>query len=181
MSFTPEMKTPTDLPQHPATTPGVNGSPHLGSLSSPAPSANGHAARALPGSGRRRPGWVLPVIALGGFLVLGSGIAALDSTQQQEGRHDVILHPVKYEDLQLTVVEKGTLESAENKDVVCRVKAGAKGQGGYATSINWVIDDGSMVNEGQLLMILDDSALQDQLRAQKIVVDTALAAKLKAE
>jgi multidrug efflux pump subunit AcrA (membrane-fusion protein) len=124
---------------------------------------------------------VLPVIALGGFLILGGGIAALVYTQQEEGRPDVLLHPVKYEDLQLTVVEKGTLESAENKDVVCRVKAGAKGQGGYATSINWVIDDGSMVNEGQLLMILDDSALQDQLRAQKIVVDTALAAKIKAE
>ena len=78
----------------------------------------------------------------------------------------------------MTVTEKGTLESAENADVVCRVKAGSKG---YGSTINWVIADGSLVDKGQLLMILDDSALQEQLRSQKIVRDTALAEKIKAE
>jgi HlyD family secretion protein len=66
--------------------------------------------------------------------------------------------------------------------VICKVRAGSKGAGsGFATSINWVIEDGAKVKAGQLLMILDDSALQDQLRAQKITLDTALAAKIKAE
>ena len=79
------------------------------------------------------------------------------------------------------MTEKGTLESAQNVDVICMVKAGAKGQGGYSTSIKWVIDDGSKVEPGQLLMILDDSALQDQYRDQKIKLDQKLAEKVKAE
>ena len=75
--------------------------------------------------------------------------------------------------LQVSVVERGTLESAENKDVVCRVKAGSKGT--FASTIRWVIDDGTLVTKGQLLIELDDSALQDQFRAQSIVVEKAKA------
>jgi HlyD family secretion protein len=81
------------------------------------------------------------------------------------------LHKVRPEPLQVTVVERGTLESAENREVVCQVKAGAKGT--YASTIRWVIDDGSMVSKNQLLMELDDSALQEQYRAQSIVVEKA--------
>ncbi|MDB5308932.1 MAG: HlyD family secretion protein [Gemmataceae bacterium] len=93
-------------------------------------------------------------------------------------RPDVLLHTVKRENLNITVTEKGTIESADNRDVVCKVRAGSKG---FATSINWVIDDGSKVKKDQLLMLLDDSALQDQHRTQKILVDTALSAKVTAD
>jgi multidrug efflux pump subunit AcrA (membrane-fusion protein) len=93
-------------------------------------------------------------------------------------RPDVLLHTVKRESLNVTVTEKGTLESAENRDVICKVRAGTKG---FATSINWVIDDGSKVKKGEPLMFLDDSSLQDQFRAQKIAVDTAYSAKVTAD
>ena len=85
---------------------------------------------------------------------------------------------MKKEDLNLVVTEKGTVESAENRDVTCKVKAGSKG---FASTINWVIDDGSLVRAGDLILILDDSALQDQLRDQGIKVDTANAARVKAD
>jgi multidrug efflux pump subunit AcrA (membrane-fusion protein) len=111
-------------------------------------------------------------------LVAGGALLTFYLTRTPTVRPDVILHKVKKEDLNVTVTEKGTLESADNKDVVCRVRAGSKG---FASTINWVIDDGSKVKKGDLLMILDDSALQDQLRDQKIKVDTALAAKIQAE
>jgi HlyD family secretion protein len=93
-------------------------------------------------------------------------------------RADVLLHTVKREPLTVSVTEKGTLESADNRDIVCKVRAGTKG---YASTINWVIDDGSRVKPGQLLMILDDSALKDQEDDQAIKVQTALATKVKAE
>ena len=70
-------------------------------------------------------------------------------------RPDLLLHTVKHESLNLTVVERGTLESADNKDVICRVKAGSKGN--YATTIKWVIDDGTLVTRGRPIMILDSS------------------------
>lgn len=110
---------------------------------------------------------------------IGGGAAAYAFFYRSNGeRPDVLLHKVKKDDLNVTVTEKGTLESADNRDVVCKVRAGSKG---YASSINWVVDDGTYVKKGQLLMILDDSDFQDRFRDQKIKVDTALADKLNAE
>jgi HlyD family secretion protein len=109
----------------------------------------------------------------------GSGIwlyvAGLRTT-----RADLLTHTVRYDKLQLSVVERGALESAENSDVVCRVKAGTKGST-VATTIKWVIDDGSHVKRGQLLAELDDSGLQEQLKTEKITVDQARAAWVQAE
>ncbi|MBA4186849.1 MAG: hypothetical protein C0467_02405 [Planctomycetaceae bacterium] len=93
-------------------------------------------------------------------------------------RPDVILHTVKKETLNVTVTEKGTLESADSREIVCRVRAGSKG---FATTIKDVIEDGTRVKPGQLLMVLDDSALRDQEESQSIVFQTASAAKVKAE
>ncbi len=93
-------------------------------------------------------------------------------------RADVLLHTVKREPLVVTVAEKGTLESAGNRDIVCKVRAGSKG---FASTINWVIDDGSRVKPGQLLMLLDSSALMDQRDAQRIAYETARANKVRAE
>jgi HlyD family secretion protein len=77
---------------------------------------------------------------------------------------------VKKERLQLAIVERGALESAENSDIVCRVKQGKKST---ATTIKWVIDDGSQVVKGQKLVELDDSALQEDLKDQLIKVNKA--------
>ena len=90
-------------------------------------------------------------------------------------RADVLLHTVKREPLLVSVAEKGTLESADNNDIVCRVRAGSKG---FASTINWVIDDGTRVKPGQLLMLLDDSALKDQEDQKQIELVNAQANKL---
>jgi multidrug efflux pump subunit AcrA (membrane-fusion protein) len=110
--------------------------------------------------------------------VLG-GVAYFGKGMFQTARPDLITHVVKPEMLSVTVVERGTLESADNKDVICKVKAGSKAS--FASTIKWVIDDGSVVSKGQLLMELDDSALQDQLRSQLIVVEKARAEWIKAD
>jgi len=87
---------------------------------------------------------------------------------------------VKKEKLQFLIVERGALESAENSDIVCRVKAGAKGST-VSTTIKWVIDDGTRVDKGQLLVQLDDSGLQEQLKNQNNTVNQAKAALVSAE
>jgi HlyD family secretion protein len=81
--------------------------------------------------------------------------------------------------LSLTVVERGTLESAENKDVICKVKS--RSASVPASTIKWVIDDGTQVTKDQIVMELDSSALEDQLRSQKVLVDQARALMVKAE
>ena len=111
---------------------------------------------------------VAVVAGTGGYFALRDG----------KGKQNVLTHKVKREDVNVVVTEKGTVESAENRDVICKVRAGNKG---FATSINWVIEDGARVQAGDLILVLDDSALQDQLRAQLITLDTANANKVKAE
>jgi multidrug efflux pump subunit AcrA (membrane-fusion protein) len=124
---------------------------------------------------RRRRSW-LPYLALGLLLALGAvGLAAalglagdVFPSLFPSSRPDLITHKVRSEYLQVTVVERGTLESAQNMDLVCKVKAGSKGT--FASTIRWVIDDGSIVQKGQLLMELDDSALDEQLRTLSFAV-----------
>ena len=97
------------------------------------------------------------------YLLMGSNAKVLD----------VVTHTVKKEPLELTIVERGTLESSENSDVYCRVKARSQGSN-VASSIRWVIDDGTFVKRGQLLVELDDSFLIEQLNDQKIKVEQAM-------
>ena len=123
--------------------------------------------------------WIAPLI-IGGVLLLATiGVAGwwffLRATPT---RADVLLHTVKREPLTVTVTEKGTLESAGNRDITCKVRAGTKG---FASTINEVIDDGTRVKPGQLLMILDDSDLADQRDLKLIDYQTNLNNKIKAE
>lgn len=119
----------------------------------------------------------LILAAVAGLTIAGAGVAYF-VFRDGKGKQNVLLHKVKREDINVVVVEKGTVESAENRDVICRVKAGNKG---FASTINWVIEDGARVQAGDLILVLDDSALQDQLRTQAIGVDQANANKVKAE
>lgn len=84
------------------------------------------------------------------------------------------------EKLQLSIVERGALESAENSEIVCRVKASSKGST-VSTTIKWIIDDGAQVVRGERLIELDDSGLQDQLKDQNNKVNDARAKYIEAE
>src|SRR5262249_37227761 len=95
-------------------------------------------------------------------------------------RVDLVTHKVRPERLELTVVERGALESTDNRDVYCRVKSGAKNST-VATTIKMVIDDGSHVKNDQLLVELDDSCLDEQLRTEKIALDKSESDKIQAE
>ncbi|MBM3997099.1 MAG: hypothetical protein FJ303_23555 [Planctomycetes bacterium] len=85
-----------------------------------------------------------------------------------------LTYTVKKEILRVTIVERGNLESAENSDIVCRVKAKTQG-GTIASTIKWVIDDGTQVKAGDLVVDLDDSGFQEQLKTQKNTVNKARA------
>jgi HlyD family secretion protein len=73
-------------------------------------------------------------------------------------------------DVTLTFVEKGELEAARNTEIICQVRASGRGSTA-ASSIKWVIDDGSRVKKGDLLMLLEDASLREQLNNQHIVVE----------
>lgn len=78
--------------------------------------------------------------------------------------------PLTRGDVVLTLVEKGELEAARNTEIVCLVRASGRGSQS-ASSIKWVIDDGSKVKKGDLLFLLEDASLREQLNNQHIVVE----------
>jgi HlyD family secretion protein len=79
---------------------------------------------------------------------------------------------VKKELLRVTIIERGSLESAENGDITCRVKAGTKGSTN-ASIIKWIIDEGSAVKAGDPVIDLDDSGYQDDLKTKRNNVNRA--------
>lgn len=164
---------PLDLtPLHPATSP-AKPSTGFGAL----PSAQGGRAR-----NTTSLGWKIVKFGLFGlvglFLLVGLAYAVVGNPFKR-GHSELLTHTIRRESLPLSIVERGGLESAENRDVVCRVKARTQGQA--ASNFKWVIDDGTVVKKGDLLADLDDSALEDQLKNQKIVVDKAEADKIQTE
>jgi len=75
--------------------------------------------------------------------------------------------------VRITVTEDGNLESASNVDVRCEVAGGS--------TILWIVEDGKQVAQGDVLVRLDQSVIQDQLNEQKIAFNKAKALKIQAE
>lgn len=148
-------------------------------MTSPAPSparpARKAAARRSPV--RRLTVTLLTLLGVAGLA--GAGYVLFGPKAGATARPDLILHKVKLEALPVSVVGKGALESADNRDIVCKVKAGSKGT--FSSTIKWVIDDGSIVAKGQLLIELDDSALEESRKLQSIAVEKAKADWVKAD
>jgi HlyD family secretion protein len=80
----------------------------------------------------------------------------------------------------VAIVERGSLESAKNSDIICTVRSGNKGSTN-STTIKWVVDPGVDVKKGDKLIDLDDSGLQESLKTQNITVDTNKALWVQAE
>jgi len=81
--------------------------------------------------------------------------------------------PLARGDVIYTIVEKGELEAARNTEVVCQVRASGRGSNA-ASSIKWVIDDGSRVHKGDLLVELEDASIREQLDTERIAVEGKL-------
>ncbi len=74
------------------------------------------------------------------------------------------------------VLEQGEVESSSNVEIICEVKS----RNSSGTAILWVIDEGSLVKKGDLLVQLDKSALEQELKQQKTIVNSANAAVISA-
>jgi RND family efflux transporter MFP subunit len=116
------------------------------------------------------------VIALGLAVMLGIAGVVVSSVPGMSkpikslfasSNSDVITYVVRSGPLPITVVEKGTLESSDNKDAYCLVE----GQ----TTIIKILPEGTPVKKGDLVCELDSASLNDQLVNQKITTESAKA------
>lgn len=158
-------------PPNLAATPAVSSPPEL------------PASRSVPSSLRPGPSSLPPTPPSSRPLKIIAGLSAIALllaaflgwwffTSGRAVRGDLLTHPVRRERLEMTIVERGALESAKNADIVCNVKSGAKGSS-FATTIKAVIDDGTHVEKGEVVMELDKSGLEDQLQNHRILLTQA--------
>jgi hypothetical protein len=68
--------------------------------------------------------------------------------------------PLERGTIVFTVVEKGELEAVRNTEVICRVRN--KPGTWFATTLKWIIEDGTRVRKGDVVARLEDSALREQ-------------------
>jgi HlyD family secretion protein len=78
----------------------------------------------------------------------------------------ILLHSVELTDFEAFITEPGDVASSSNIEVRCRVRS----RGSAGTSILNICDEGIPVKPGEFLLQFDDSVLQQDSLAQKIVV-----------
>jgi multidrug efflux pump subunit AcrA (membrane-fusion protein) len=76
-------------------------------------------------------------------------------------------HKVGRGDLVVTIEERGEIGSVNNTPIVCKVRNNERGT---ASTIKWLVDDGSAVKRGDKVAELDDTLLRDQVRTQETMV-----------
>ncbi|WP_068258193.1 HlyD family secretion protein [Rubripirellula obstinata] len=119
-----------------------------------------------------RRGKVVGVLAIGlvlATIIGGIGYRVLSAPKSGVNQADLITQVASRGSFDHIVLEQGEIESSRNKEIVCEVKS--RGQGGVA--ILWVVDEGTLVKEGDKLVELDTSQLELELKTQKIEVITA--------
>ena len=90
---------------------------------------------------------VVAVVAVAAALIPGAGSSLQIAP--------LLTHTITRGELVVTVTEQGTLESAENTEIKCKVR----GQ----NTIIWVIESGSVVKPGDELVRLDTLAIEDAI------------------
>ena len=99
-------------------------------------------------------------------LVGGSGWWFADSYyDEQDGPS--LTAKVRRGDLQVTVLEQGTLESSENTEVKCRIRGWSK--------VTWIVESGAEVQEGEELVRIDTKRVEDAISLHTTDTHTARA------
>jgi multidrug resistance efflux pump len=98
--------------------------------------------------------------------VIGIIIVVARAQSKEDARGLVLLHSVEQGDFEAFVTEPGDVASSSNVEVRCRVKS----RGSPGAPILRICEEGTRVKPGDFLIQFDDSVLQNELLAQKIVV-----------
>ena len=99
--------------------------------------------------------WRLGILGLGLVAALVWAAVRLPGVSHPRETGPVQTHTITREDLLVTITEQGTLESSDNTEIKCRVRG--------ESTVNWVIEGGTVVKPGDELVRLDTLALEDAI------------------
>jgi len=109
-----------------------------------------HQRHSRQGSRRKRV-----LLAIGTLAVLALSALLMPRTGSSSQIGPVLTHTITRGDLIVTITERGTLESADNTKIKCRVR----GQ----NTIIWVVETGTEVEPGDELVKLDTLVIEDAI------------------
>ena len=92
----------------------------------------------------------------------------------------MLFHTVQQGDLAITVTERGNLESQDQIEVRCEVDD-LEGDQIHGTPILFIVPNGAVVEEGDLLVELDSSGLRERLDRQILDTDRARSEQIQAK
>ena len=95
------------------------------------------------------------VVALLGIATIGFFSYSDAGSQQSNQLADVLTHKVGRQALTVSITEQGTLESRENVEVKCKVRG--------ENTVIWVVENGSVVEKGDVLVRLDTLQIEDTI------------------
>jgi HlyD family secretion protein len=125
----------------------------------------------------RRSRWfvlvVMTLLAGGGYV----GYKQLFASDADDGVSHYLTAEVKRDVFLHEVVERGDVDSSSNVEVRCEVRSRASA----GTSILEIVPEGTHVKEGDFLVRLDDSNLQNEVILQQISVQNSEAAVIQAQ
>jgi HlyD family secretion protein len=122
----------------------------------------------------RRRFWIKAiavVVVVGGLIAAAGAVATRTMPESYDGA--TLAHTITRGDLFVTVIEQGTLESSNNVEVRSKVW-------GWKT-VNWVIESGTVVEKGELLVELDASEMEKKVDDANINFHNARANMITAE
>jgi multidrug efflux pump subunit AcrA (membrane-fusion protein) len=112
------------------------------------------------------------------LLALLGGAAWLWMPGRDTTRTDFISSPVQRKKMRVTFLEHGVVEAASSKDIICRVRNRGRP---FATTIKWLIEEGTPVERGAIVARLDSTSFEEDLHAEEINLQKARSDWIQAE
>ncbi|MCC6510137.1 MAG: efflux RND transporter periplasmic adaptor subunit [Pirellulaceae bacterium] len=129
----------------------------------------------LPG---RKSIWIgLVAVVVGAVIIRSVGLTGSESATMVG---QAVWHEVDRSNLEVVVLERGSLESQSSVELVCEVEDVRK-DNINGTTILWMIPNGASVKKGDLVIELDANPLQEALDEQVLYTENAIAEKIQAE
>ncbi|MDA7904915.1 hypothetical protein N9A80_01080 [Rhodopirellula sp.] len=98
---------------------------------------------------------VVFLMALLGIIAIGVRTYSEAGSSAKISYAEVLTHTVDRQNLTVSITEQGTLESRENVEVKCKVRG--------ENTVIWVVENGSEVKKGDVLVKLDTLVIEDTI------------------
>ncbi len=117
-------------------------------------------------SPRKQGVWTRRILGVAAIGVLGTAATYMLGAVSPDDSGPKLTQTIGRRDLKVSVTERGTLESSNNTEVRCKVK-------GTSNTITWIIENGTEVKPGDVLVRIDTSTIDDNINTQKIAYQNA--------